>query len=534
MSMLFESMMANDESQRVASRKALALAKRRSDLQFGRFLSVSRNSAEVEARLSLIEDDLQKTVLGACEECDFPNVERVLDSVRSSLQAYAGICPDCDGEGCAHCTKESTVRESRRPKMCPYHREVTDISLASGDSTAGFNAMSGSAFGDQSCRGGYGGNCNWKPEMVTQSYWDDRAKQLEERRQDRHQQQLQQQPQTEFEAPELVADDLNWDLPEEGGIDDQLAEAPSAVGQPEMAMAASSRTAALVEQPLIHGGSLMPLGMIAQKKPGLTLDGQPYESWSQTIPPGPPGSHPPVEVNHPNPKWAQIAADILAQGHDGPLKAALQAAREQREQAPVPGQMPVGPPQPGPAMASHQAGGHASDCECGFCKNKGKLPGQSDEEDSEDDDIEKDSSWQIVISEALETVDVTKGGETGSPKMDKRDWTPENVRFLDDLDSKDGPHPTIEQDIQESPEYKGSPFKDDGRFEQTDAVTEKQKVDMDIPTKTKANPTKTFPKGDQANPVTRTKASSNPLRELLHAEFPSEVEVSRAIEDFNE
>lgn len=38
-------------------------------------------------------------------------------------------------------------------------------------------------------------------------------------------------------------------------------------------------------------------------------------------------------------------------------------------------------------------GGHASDCTCGFCENKGKLPGSSDEDDGE----EKESSFKTAF-----------------------------------------------------------------------------------------------------------------------------------------
>lgn len=37
-------------------------------------------------------------------------------------------------------------------------------------------------------------------------------------------------------------------------------------------------------------------------------------------------------------------------------------------------------------------GGHASDCSCGFCENMGKLPGQSDEDEEEEEGVEKESS----------------------------------------------------------------------------------------------------------------------------------------------
>lgn len=45
------------------------------------------------------------------------------------------------------------------------------------------------------------------------------------------------------------------------------------------------------------------------------------------------------------------------------------------------------------AVGYKAAGGHASDCTCGFCKNKGKLPGsKKDDDDSDDDDSDSDNT----------------------------------------------------------------------------------------------------------------------------------------------
>jgi hypothetical protein len=113
-------------------------------------------------------------------------------------------------------------------------------------------------------------------------------------------------------------------------------------------------------------------------------------------------------------------------------------------------------------------------------------------------------------AEALKTVDVEQGGEGPSPKMDKRKWTPENVSFLDDVDSKDGPHPTIHQDIAQPAQYEEGVFKDDGRFEQTDAVLEKQDVEKSSnPTDGGGPATSTWPNKGQADPVTSKTAADD-------------------------
>ena len=92
---------------------------------------------------------------------------------------------------------------ARRPKMCPYHSEVTDISLTAGDPLAGYQAMSSHAWGPQHCQGNeYEGRCNFKREMVTQEYWDKRAEQAEERRQERERAREIEQQVQETEIPE--------------------------------------------------------------------------------------------------------------------------------------------------------------------------------------------------------------------------------------------------------------------------------------------------------------------------------------------
>lgn len=139
--------------------------------------------------------------------------------------------------------KASSFHVARRPKLCPYHSEVVDISLGSGDPQAGFNAMSGHAWGDNHCKGGFAGSCNFRPQMVAQSYWDDKQAEYAERREQRER----------APAPELSIDTepiMHAEpLPDEPGqegvsdIDGELANAPSAVGAGELAMASSHKEA---------------------------------------------------------------------------------------------------------------------------------------------------------------------------------------------------------------------------------------------------------------------------------------------------
>jgi hypothetical protein len=530
---LFEYLAKNDESQRVANRKAVAVANKRVSDHFGPFLKNASSEEEFDARFSMIEDDIFATVASVCEEYKIEKPQAVTEAITSNIKesfldgllhgigdtvkgvanmfgggqmpgggAVPGIMQQLPGSGGSSTTPEppapgegsigtimqqgstncpcqgqcvcgksrtAFTRQARRPKMCPYHREVLDISLGTGDPQAGFNSMSQQAFTDHSCRGGFQGTCNFKPEMVTKDFWDQKAEQAEQKRRERQEQQaIEQVPQaSEFEAPQLV--DEAPAAPEEGTLTDQLSEAPSAVGAPAEPMAMAARVAATVPQPLVHGGTIAPLRQIAQRKPGLTINGLPYEQWEQEanerIGQGArPNDFEPVEVGHPKPAWEQVAADILNVGHEGPLRQYLAdlKARKQQQQPPPDQQLP--PDQAGPALASAKT------------------------------------------AEALKTIDVDTG-DGPEPKIDKRKWTPQNVvKRIEDAEMDGSPHPTVEQDIIEPPDYRGDAFSDDGRFDQTDAVTEKQDVTKgtesgQVPSVVKDN--NGWSNSNGANPVTR-------------------------------
>lgn len=90
---------------------------------------------------------------------------------------------------------------ARRPKMCPVHEQLVNYALLFQNAEAALGAFSGALFGEHSCQGGYemvnkAGNptkCRFKPEMVTQSYWDDKDAQAEAKQLEREQQELEQQ-----------------------------------------------------------------------------------------------------------------------------------------------------------------------------------------------------------------------------------------------------------------------------------------------------------------------------------------------------
>lgn len=370
---LFEYLAANEDTGRVSRRKAIAIFQKRASDRFGAFIKGATSEVDHQARLEMIREDLERLAAEVGEEYGV-SAERLADA--SHLKEYQfKKKEDSDDDDSADSevtedddSKEASVREARRPKMCPYHREVLDISLGTGDPQAGFNSMSGQAFGDSHCRGGFEGTCNFKPEMVTQDYWDKKAEEADQRRKDREQQQaIDSVPSApEFEPPQLVEDDTAWQGDAtDTSIDTELESAPSAVAEaePAMAMAASMRVARLVPNPLIHGGTLMPLGMIAQRKPGLAVDGQPYEQWQaqmeDQLRQGGMPQLDAVEVSHPNPDWENVASDILQVGHDGPLTQFLQARKQRRQQGGPPGAPPGGPggPPQGPLASRRQAVG---------------------------------------------------------------------------------------------------------------------------------------------------------------------------------
>lgn len=88
------------------------------------------------------------------------------------------------------------VTAARRPKMCPVHENMVEFALTLGDPGAAIQAMSPALFGPSSCKGGWVGTnkngneykCRFKPEMVTQSYWDAKEAEAEQRRLQREQQ----------------------------------------------------------------------------------------------------------------------------------------------------------------------------------------------------------------------------------------------------------------------------------------------------------------------------------------------------------
>lgn len=235
---------ANDQSK---VRQAMALAVQRVEDRFGSF--VRQGSVDDQAaRFSLVEEDIRAVVAAACEQ--------VFGTAQGSDDFYNAIANNFVTSDATPQLRTASVRhEARKPKMCPYHSEVTDISLAAGDPSAGYNAMSSHAWTGQHCQGGEyeGGKCNFKPAMTTQAFWDEKAEKAEQRRQERVEalENELREDVVDVDAEDIHDLDAGLEGELEGGDQAEYNE-PSAIGEgieeaPQvevpMAMAASTKTA---------------------------------------------------------------------------------------------------------------------------------------------------------------------------------------------------------------------------------------------------------------------------------------------------
>ena len=207
MTSLFQVIAHEDANDQGKLRQAMALAYQRVEDRFGVFVRQGSVDDQV-ARYSLVEDDVKAVVAAACEQVGYADADGIYKAIGGNFVT---------AEAAPQLRTASVRHEARKPKMCPYHSEVTDISLAAGDAQAGFNAMAQHAWGDKHCQGeGYKGDkCKFKPEMTTQAYWDSRAEKLEQKRQER----AEREEQAQQDALENVTE-----LPEFGPDNDTPAE----------------------------------------------------------------------------------------------------------------------------------------------------------------------------------------------------------------------------------------------------------------------------------------------------------------------
>jgi hypothetical protein len=144
-------------------------------------------------------------------------------------ELLAKAFPDEYGE-----KKSSMVHEARRPKMCPFHTQLVDFSVALDNPGAALQSLGGLMYGGSSCLGGHemqnkNGNptkCRFKPEMIVPQYWKDQEAAAEQRRQQREEQ-MQQQMQPEVaEVPQIQEDPNSVTIPVQQ-IEELKADVPS-------------------------------------------------------------------------------------------------------------------------------------------------------------------------------------------------------------------------------------------------------------------------------------------------------------------
>lgn len=224
----------NDNDAALARRQASLVARQRVSSRVVKFLA----SGDLAERLAFAEDEIRAIAATAAEEFGVDPLP-VADAVMDSLQPVATKTASTDHES------------ARKPRMCPFHKDVVDISLAQGEAQAGFNAMSQHWGGPKHCEGeGYEGeSCKFKPAMTTQSWWDERKEKAEQKRNERAEQAELEAVETETsleDAPEDAAVPEATEIPETEGAEvipfpftDSAPAAEQASDVP-MAMAASA------------------------------------------------------------------------------------------------------------------------------------------------------------------------------------------------------------------------------------------------------------------------------------------------------
>lgn len=507
---------ANDHDLRVSDgREASVRANLRAREGFGRWLGAARTPDEFDARLELASDGLRNVVADVAGRFASVDAEALYHEV------VAGLTPEL--------VKEAV----RRPHLCPYHRDMVDISLAEGSPSAGYQSVAPLLNTDKHCEGeGYeGGRCKFRAEMTTQSYWEERQQKLDERRELR--QQVQETPFAgEVESPLDVVDveapvDPN-EVVEPEGISAELSEAPSAVGfgaddAEPIAMAASAQTPFLASDAMFYS--------FVKEAPG-----------SQHLP----GASPKR-----NRQYEHVKEDCLKRGksEDECKELAARTVNKQRSEhgetkgsrtaEDLGGGLPTGPE----AIGVGQEQAPRKDAEACLGRLQRLVAQQTDPQRIQEitqaiQRLEAGISggqFQAAfrVAEALETVDVQKGRADGpSPKMDTTRWTPDNPGDVVETEGEGSPHPTLRQDVAETPTYTDVwDNRNDGRLDQTKAVTK----DEDVTRKNEVMPEtdNNFPGSRDLSAVSSEQDDGNPLRAYLDS-LPTSAQLDQAISQYEE
>lgn len=117
MSGIFEELEMFDESDKVATRQAIAAATRRFNDNFGGFLRQASSKKEFESRLALVNTDIDNMVADIVTEYG-GDAEKIANAIRETVATIHVTnledpkCDHCKGEGCEHC---SNPEESYNP-----------------------------------------------------------------------------------------------------------------------------------------------------------------------------------------------------------------------------------------------------------------------------------------------------------------------------------------------------------------------------------------------------------------------------------
>jgi hypothetical protein len=500
---LFEVIAAEDENPRLAARQALLVAEARTDAMFGSFLKQAATPEEYDARFSYVEDDFNGVVLVACDEVGHKSPANIAQTLRDHYRPVARSQPEF-------------VRESR-VKMCPYHSEVTDISLASGNPEAGFNAMSQHAWSDNHCQGAWEGKCNFKKEMVTQSYWDDRAKAREEKKE----QQPTQEAPLVLDVPDQNVEQVNEttdalpdnviDFPSpaaespDSGSDDLSGDSAGLTEAP-LAVAASTRTADVSNGVQFVAGPTDPASLDPNSQ--APMDPNSQGGVPTDAPPTPQANPEAIQnaimtlqqagqasggTNH---QRTQQLQGLLGQ-IQGLMAGGLTASWTPRDIRPIlesgdntPDSRTAAPKEFNPAEDKDPDEGKEVSCplcggknsKCSRCHGKGKV-----------------ADWGESTLDKVADSQNNTGLGGPEPKIDKRLWTPKNLEKIkfDDTKEKDILEPIIPQNEDALEEI--------GDIKHETLPTAKGLDDSGFADggESKGPHTKTFPKGDQTDPVTK-------------------------------
>lgn len=496
MTSLFQVLAADDSEHRLAAHKAVILSKTRVENEYGKFIAKHGESA-----LDYLETEIAASVHIACAEVGHKDPQGALEIVLTSYR----VKPE---------PRTASVHEARKPKMCPFHKDVVDISLAQGDPKAGFESLRDHWGGDRHCEGGgyEGDKCKFKPQMTTQTFWDEKTEKAERKRQERNEQAEQatgEERSEENDQPVEEAEVLTEAEPTTEAVEEPVAdatepaddnvvhvdfgatdvEAPAEGTGVPMSMVASFKTSdsdpqhhaeGVIPGHLgIHTGTVKWLNFLDAKINGKSCRSNGEAIFTEHGMSRSPNFRSPVTVSVHHPEHLPGAIEAIetsAQGAVAPPKLKEAAQRMAAGELPCP-----------PGVARHE-----------------------------------------IKFSSVKTAD--GDGNTGlggpSPKIDKRKWTPQTVPALKGVDDEDGPHPTRRKDIIEPiiPED----------FEELSEVGEQVTEHQDVTKDTKdiiGDPTKTWSGGGHSA-VSSHDPHKNELVEIMKNDFDGllpQHEIDRAV-----